>query len=83
MNRPAQDSRCRVVRIPMDDGIELSATLYLPDLEGGPQPCIIEALPYRKDDLTSSYAAGVCPAARRPRVRRMPTGPAGHRLVGR
>ncbi len=38
----------------MDDGIELAATLYLP---GGAaaQPCILEALPYRKDDLTSSY----------------------------
>ena len=22
----------------------------------GPQPCLLEALPYRKDDLTSSYA---------------------------
>ena len=26
--------------------------------EAGPQPCLLEALPYRKDDLTSSYAAG-------------------------
>jgi uncharacterized protein len=42
--------------IPMSDGISLSATLYLPDPARGPQPCIIEALPYRKDDLTSSYA---------------------------
>ena len=33
-----------------------SATLYLPDAARGPQPCILEALPYRKDDLTSSYA---------------------------
>jgi uncharacterized protein len=37
--------------IAMDDGVRLAATLYLPD----PQPCILEALPYRKDDLTSSY----------------------------
>jgi putative CocE/NonD family hydrolase len=44
------------VRIAMDDGIELAATLYLPDPARGPQPCILEALPYRKDDLTSSYA---------------------------
>jgi putative CocE/NonD family hydrolase len=44
------------VRIPMSDGVELAATLYLPDPVLGPQPCIIEALPYRKDDLTSSYA---------------------------
>jgi uncharacterized protein len=39
----------------MDDGIELAATLYLPDPSTGPQPCILEALPYRKDDLTASY----------------------------
>jgi hypothetical protein len=39
----------------MDDGVRLSATLYLPERDDGPQPCILEALPYRKDDLTSSY----------------------------
>jgi uncharacterized protein len=43
------------VRIPMDDGVELAATVYLPEPDLGPQPCILEALPYRKDDLTSSY----------------------------
>ncbi len=41
--------------IEMDDGVRLSVTLYLPDAALGPQPCILEALPYRKDDLTSSY----------------------------
>ena len=43
----------------MSDGVELAATLYLPDPaeHPGPQPCLLEALPYRKDDLTSSYAA--------------------------
>ncbi len=46
----------REVRIPMDDGVELAATLWLPDPARGPQPCLLEALPYRKDDLTSSYA---------------------------
>jgi predicted acyl esterase len=45
------------VRIAMTDGVELAATLYLPDPADGPQPCILEALPYRKDDLTSSSAA--------------------------
>ena len=45
------------VRIPMDDGVHLAATLYLPDPTAGPQPCLLEALPYRKDDLTSSYAS--------------------------
>jgi predicted acyl esterase len=44
------------VWIPMTDGVRLAATLYLPDPERGRQPCVIEALPYRKDDLTSSYA---------------------------
>ena len=45
----------RDVRIAMPDGIGLAATLYLPDPAVGPQPCILEALPYRKDDLTLSY----------------------------
>ena len=40
----------------MSDGVELAATLYLPSGDD-PQPCLLEALPYRKDDLTSSYAA--------------------------
>jgi predicted acyl esterase len=47
----------RSVRIPMEDGVELAATLFLPDV-AEPQPCLLEALPYRKDDLTSSYAEG-------------------------
>ena len=41
--------------IPMSDGVYLSVTLYLPEASHGPQPCILEALPYRKDDMTSSY----------------------------
>ncbi len=44
------------VRITTSDGVHLAATLYLPDAALGPQPCLLEALPYRKDDLTSSYA---------------------------
>jgi uncharacterized protein len=52
-------TRRELVRIPMSDGIELSATLFLPDREGpdgdGPWPAVMEALPYRKDDLTASY----------------------------
>ena len=39
----------------MADGVELAASLFLPDGDH-PQPCLLEALPYRKDDLTSSYA---------------------------
>ncbi len=45
----------REVRLAMADGVELALTLYLPDAALGPQPCLLEALPYRKDDLTSSY----------------------------
>ena len=48
-----------------------------------PQPCLLEALPYRKDDLTSSYAESYRPAARRVRLRRLPGRPARDRLVGR
>lgn len=39
------------VRIPMEDGVELAATLYLPDGDG-PWPALLEALPYRKDEIT-------------------------------
>ncbi|HZB79172.1 MAG TPA: CocE/NonD family hydrolase, partial [Actinomycetota bacterium] len=38
--------------IPLGDGTRLAATLYLPD-DRGPQPAILEALPYRKDDVTA------------------------------
>jgi predicted acyl esterase len=49
--------RVQEARIPVRDGSWLAATLYLPDETAGPQPCLVEALPYRKDDLTSSYAS--------------------------
>jgi predicted acyl esterase len=42
----------RFAWIPMSDGARLAATLYLPD-RAGPQPAILEALPYRKDDVTA------------------------------
>ncbi len=45
----------RDVWVRMEDGVSLAATLYLPDPATGPQPCIMEALPYRKDDMTLSY----------------------------
>jgi uncharacterized protein len=48
--------RVEEARIPVRDGSWLAATLYLPD-SADPQPCLVEALPYRKDDLTSSYAS--------------------------
>src|SRR4051794_2538950 len=42
-------------RIPMTDGISLSATLFFPDTGDGPWPVIMEALPYRKDDAIAGY----------------------------
>jgi predicted acyl esterase len=39
----------------MSDGVTLAVTLYLPDTDE-PQPCVLEALPYRKDDVTCTYA---------------------------
>jgi predicted acyl esterase len=39
----------------MDDGVDLAATLYLPDApDGGPFPAVLESIPYRKDDWTLS-----------------------------
>lgn len=48
----------RDIRIIMRDSVSLAATLYLPDhtaTSGKPSPCLLEALPYRKDDVTFSY----------------------------
>jgi predicted acyl esterase len=45
------------VWITMSDDVRLSARLYLPDAGDGPWPVLLEALPYRKDDLTASYAS--------------------------
>jgi predicted acyl esterase len=52
---PSDGAAQREASIVMDDGVVLAATLYLPDRLHGPQPCILEALPYRKDDLTAAY----------------------------
>jgi putative CocE/NonD family hydrolase len=41
----------RTVRIPMRDGIQLAATLYMPEVEGR-YPALLEYLPYRKDDMS-------------------------------
>ncbi|MFM8896659.1 MAG: CocE/NonD family hydrolase [Actinomycetales bacterium] len=39
--------------IPLSDGMRLSVTCFIPDHV--PAPCIFEALPYRKDDMTSGW----------------------------
>jgi hypothetical protein len=41
----------RRVFVPMDDGVRIALTLYLPDAPNdGPFPAVVESLPYRKDD---------------------------------
>src|SRR4051812_23755939 len=50
-------ARSEHVRIPMTDGISLSATLFFPEAGDGRWPVIMEALPYRKDDAIASYDA--------------------------
>ena len=42
----------RHVRIPMPDGVELDAHLYLPDAPG-PFPAVFDYYPYRKDDVSA------------------------------
>lgn len=41
--------------IPMSDGVRLAARIFLPSAL--PAACLLEALPYRMDDLTASYAS--------------------------
>lgn len=53
MTGPAA-GRHEQVRIPLPDGGFLATSLYLP-AGPGPHPVLLEALPYRKDDLTASY----------------------------
>ena len=45
------------VWIPMEDGVRLAASLFLPESVkgGGAAPVVLEALPYRKDDASASY----------------------------
>ncbi|HEX8132066.1 MAG TPA: CocE/NonD family hydrolase [Actinomycetes bacterium] len=47
----------RHVWIPMADGVRLAASLYLP-ASRNPCPVLLEALPYRKDDVTAGDRAG-------------------------
>ena len=43
--------------VTLADGTRLAVTLYLPSdaAAGNTVPCVLEALPYRKDDLTAAY----------------------------
>jgi uncharacterized protein len=41
--------------VPLADGTRLAVTLFIPPTDALPAPCVLEALPYRKDDLTATY----------------------------
>jgi uncharacterized protein len=43
--------------VEMEDGVRLAISRFEPVDGRGPWPVILEALPYRKDDLTASYRA--------------------------
>ncbi|MGZ4794119.1 MAG: CocE/NonD family hydrolase, partial [Ilumatobacteraceae bacterium] len=47
---------CEPLWITVRDGTRLAADLYLP-IDAPAAPVLLEALPYRKDDLTGSYRA--------------------------
>ena len=68
--------------IPASDGTRLACTLYLPEGDG-PFATLLEALPYRKDDITSSYADSYRAFRERGRLRRGARRPARHRQLGR
>ena len=70
------------VAIVTADGERLAATLYVPDRRArdGRSPALMEALPYRKDDITESYGS-TYRTLRRGRVRGAARRPARHRLV--
>jgi uncharacterized protein len=66
MTAEADRPQPQFTRIPLSDGGFLATTLYLPAAatvtstgaapgESDRVPCLLEALPYRKDDLTASY----------------------------
>jgi putative CocE/NonD family hydrolase len=48
--REGAASRRREVGIPMRDGVELAADVYLP-AQDGPAPCIVEPTPYGKENM--------------------------------
>ncbi|AXU20300.1 hypothetical protein C7W88_16565 [Novosphingobium sp. THN1] len=50
-SRGCADYSARFVRIPMRDGVELGAILYLPLNRPGPLPAVMEMTPYLADNL--------------------------------
>src|SRR3954452_14878360 len=93
--RPASQPVHRVaalrdVRIPVSDGLELSANLWLPEpaTDGsGPTvfPAILEMIPYRKDDwrAASDGSRGEWLGAGGARLRVLPARRPRHRIVAR
>ena len=52
---PREVREIKNVFIPMSDGVKLAARIWLPaDAEPNPVPAILEYLPYRKSDGTTS-----------------------------
>ncbi|MBY7144381.1 CocE/NonD family hydrolase [Virgibacillus sp. NKC19-3] len=53
-NFPRDIKKVEHIRIPMSDGAELAADIWLPeDAKDNPVPAILEYLPYRKNDFTA------------------------------
>lgn len=52
----AQTYECREVQIPMRDGVNLAADVYVPTQGTGPFPVIVERTPYNKSDCHYSAA---------------------------
>jgi predicted acyl esterase len=57
MTNPERAGTAERSFVTLADGTRLAVTLYLPAEAGAgnPVPCVLEALPYRKDDLTAGY----------------------------
>jgi predicted acyl esterase len=52
---PHKVKKIETVWIPMPDGVNLSATIWLPDdAEKNPVPAVLEFIPYRRRDFTAS-----------------------------
>ncbi|SVA50447.1 uncharacterized protein METZ01_LOCUS103301, partial [marine metagenome] len=52
---PHKTKKIETVWIPMPDGVNLSATIWLPeDAETNPVPAVLEFIPYRRRDFTAA-----------------------------
>ena len=76
------EGRVEKVFVPVRDGARLATTLYLPAGDE-PAPCVLEALPYRKDDLTATYRPEYLRLRDEHALRGRPGRRPRHRVVGR